>query len=133
VAAAYDADTQALTLTVSQSGPTLTEKFGPSSSASLHDAFFRISSSGQLDRLPDSASIQVSFEATSANADGEPDLGAVVGPTFDIEDLNSAPGNEDFRFIRYQVTFDTDAQDEGLSPSNPIPSLDFLRIPFRYQ
>jgi hypothetical protein len=133
VAAAYDEGSQALTLTVSPDGPALDEKFGPNSSASLHEAFFRVASSGVLDRLPDSATIEVAFEATSADASGAPDLSAVVGPTFDIDELNNAPGNEDFRFIRYQITFDTDALDEGLSPSNPIPSLDFLRIPFRYQ
>jgi len=133
VSAAFDAGTQALTLTVSEDGPSLSGQFGAGTEATLQKAYFRIASSGQLDLLPDSASVQISFEAAEADADGHPDLGTVVGPTFDIGDLNSAPANSDLRFVRFEVTFDIDAQNAGLKPNNPIPSLDFLRIPFRYQ
>ena len=108
-------------------------QFSAGSEATLQKAYFRVASSGDLDLLPDSAAVQISFEAAEADADGHPDLGTVVGPTFDIGDLNSAPSNADLRFVRFEVTFDIDAQNAGLKPSNPIPSLDFLRIPFRYQ
>jgi hypothetical protein len=133
VAAEYDDTTQVLTLMVSEDGPALTEKYGPNSTAALLEAYFRVISSGETDLLPASATIQVSFEATAADANGEPDPNAVVGPTFDIEDLNTAPGNADLRFVRFEVTFDIDAENQGLTPDKPIPSLDFLRIPFRYQ
>jgi len=132
VSAEYDEPTQVLTLTVSESGPALTEKFGEGDTATLLEAFFRVYSSDQVDLLPDSASIRIAFEATRADDTGQPDLGAIVGPTFDISELNSALGNAEFRFVRFQVTFDIDAQNAGLLPTNPIPSIDFLRIPFRY-
>ena len=133
VAAEYSPSTQALTLTISDSGPSLVEKHGPGSTVTLREAFFRVASSGQVDSLPVSASVRFSLEATSADAAGDPDPAAVVGPTFDVQDLNNAIGNPDFRFVRFEVTFDIDAQDTGLKPTNPIPSIDFLRIPFRYQ
>lgn len=133
VSAEYNASQQTLTLTVSENGPALTEKFGSGSEAELQKAYFRITSSGEIDMLPDSAAVQISFEAAEADEDGNPDLGTVVGPTFDVGEFNTALGNADLRFVRFEVTFDIDAQNAGLEPTNPIPSLDFLRIPFRYQ
>ena len=77
------------------------------------------------------------LKALDANDDGIPDTSPISGPTSDIAALNAlasvqnAAGNP-LRFVRFNVLFDIDAQLQGLTPTNPIPSLEFLRLPFRY-
>ena len=133
VAATFDASTNELRLTVDASGPALTS-FAPGGTvdAALLPAFFRVFSSGTPDLLPSSATVQIMLEATAADANGLPVLPPTRPATADVSTLNVVPNN-DLRFVRYEVLFDIDAQFTGLTPSNPLPSLDFLRIPFRYQ
>jgi len=131
--ASYDSTTQLLSLTVDGSGPSLAS-FAPGGgiTASVHPAFFRIASDGVPDSLPATAEVQIRFEATSADVDGLPVSPSLVPLTSNIGDLNTSPFNKDLRFIRFEVLFDIDALGNGLSPSSPIPAIDFLRIPFRY-
>lgn len=91
---------------------------------------FRIVTSGVEDFIPDSVAVQFRFEGAPAGVDGLPDVGSAfhVPLTPDITDLNAnAPD-----FIRFEVLFDLDALNEGLSASSPRPSLDFSRIKFRF-
>lgn len=140
VAASYNPTTMALTLTVDGTGNDLTSSFGPGSTAELLPAFFRVSSNGVVDSLPDSATVTIQFQITTADAFGDPDLGNIFPDPMDpsvfesnVANINSAPGNEDFRFFRFETLFNIDALGNGLTPTNPIPSIDFLRVPFRYQ
>jgi hypothetical protein len=83
------------------------------------------------DVLPSTSTIRVRFEATTADTSGLPDSTQIVGPVTDINLLNT-PGNSLLRFLRFNVTFDIDAQGQGLTPSNPRPVLDYMKVPFRY-
>ena len=76
-------------------------------------------------------------EATEADANGFPLSPVSVALTSDVDDLNNfASGgtgdNSTLRFVRFEVLFDIDALQQGLTPSNPIPSTKHLRIPFQY-
>jgi hypothetical protein len=141
VAASYDVSTQRLTLHSSTEDPplnTFTPPGGPS--ASLSPSFFRIRTEGTLDALPPSASVRIRFQATGATA-GVPDLAKVLPPdptgqaqnwATDPAALNVA-GNHDLRYFRFEVRFDIDATSAGLTPANPIPTVEFLRFPVHYQ
>ena len=131
--ASYDNVQGELTLMVDPTGPALTS-FVPAGTieAELQPAFFRVFSDGAPDVLPTSSTVQITFEATEADQNGLPDPTAATGMTSDISTLNGDPNNRDFRFIRFEVLFDIDAQATGLTPNNPIPSIDFFRVPFRY-
>lgn len=129
VAAGYDAAADEFDLTVSSSGPVL-----PTSGAvELRPRYFAISTSGQPNHLPSQATIAIEFQATTANAQGDPDASNVFPApgtwTGDVSDLNGAPANDSFRFFRFRVTFDVGG---NLSFSTPKPKVDFLRIPFRF-
>lgn len=98
--------------------------------------FFRVSTDGEVDALPASSSIKLEFQATSQTEQGTPvetvsDTGASPWVT-DIEDLNSHPNAENFRFFRFRATFDILADLSPLSFTTPIPALDFLRVPFKF-
>ena len=71
--------------------------------------------------------------ALAATADAA--LDALNQKKFDvvISDLNM-PGNQDLRFIRFEVLFDISVtgQSTGLSPNSPIPTVEHLRMPFMY-
>jgi hypothetical protein len=135
----YDASAQTLTASTSTLDDPLssfTPFGGPA--ASLSPSFFRIRSEGNLDSLPDSATVRIRFQAAPATFAGAPDLTNVIpGPTpmdwtSDPAVLNSALLNADIRFFRFDVRFDIDALNLGLNPDNPIPTVEFLRFPFRY-
>jgi hypothetical protein len=99
----------------------------------LHRAYFRVTSSGAQDFMPLDG-IRLTFEATSADpATGQPNLGTIVGPTADMAVLNGAPSNRNLRFVRFNVAFDIAAGGQPLTATNPIPALEFLRLPFQYQ
>ena len=59
-------------------------------------------------------------------------LAVPPAPGSDVSLLNTDVGNPDFRFIRFQVEFDIDTLNLGITPASPLPALDFLRLPFRY-
>jgi hypothetical protein len=102
--------------------------------AELIPSYFRIRTDGLLDALPSSASVQIGFQATVATSAGVPDESQAVPvpPGPDPNALNGSPLNPDFRFFRFEVRFDIDALGNGLTPNNPLPSVEFLRIPFRF-
>jgi len=97
----------------------------------VYPTFFRVSTDGQLDELPDSAIIKVTIEVTIADANGDPDPNGVRSAT-DVSVINADPGNRDFRFFRFVVFFDIDAQGQGLEPDQPLPALEFFRLPFQF-
>lgn len=136
VVASYSSANQRLTLTIDGDGPSMLDfNLTPSTTAELQPAFFRVRSSGVDDFLPSSATVKIQLEATSADPlTGLPDtgVGAVVGPTSDVSVLNATP-NGDLRFVRFTVLFDINAQGGAISASNPIPRIEFFRLPFSYQ
>lgn len=132
--ATYDATTDQLRLTVSGSGLPLLG-FLPGTAIQLRPRFFKVITEGAENNLPDSSDILIEFQATTPNAQNDPDLspGALSAWVKDISliDPNSG-GNPDYRFFRFRITFDISAQGAPLTFSTPIPSLDFIRIRFRF-
>lgn len=129
VAAGYDAGAGEFDLTVSSAGPILPA----SGTFELRPRYFAVATSGQPNHLPSQASIAIEFQATTANAQGDPDVSNVFpGPdtwTGDVDDLNTAAANDAFRFFRFRVTFDVGG---NLNFATPKPKVDFLRVPFRF-
>ncbi|MCZ6598203.1 MAG: hypothetical protein O7B99_11240, partial [Planctomycetota bacterium] len=93
--------------------------------------FFRVSTGGVADSLPDTAFVRILFMAAAADADGQPDeANPVVDWTPDISDFNLvAPGLLDF--FRYEVEFNLAASGALTSETEAI-SLEFLRFPFSF-
>ena len=134
VAASFNALNNRLTLTTDGDGPSMIGFNLADARVTLHRAFFRVTSSGAQDFVPLDG-IRLTFEATTADpATGAPNLGlgAIVGPTSNMTTLNNAPSNRDLRFIRFNVAFDIAAGGQPLTATNPIPALEFLRLPFQY-
>jgi len=132
--ATYDTATDQLRMTVSGSGMPLAG-FLPGTAIELRPRFFRVITEGTDNSLPDSSDILVEFQATTPNAQDDPDLspGALSAWVKDISLLDpNSSGHPDYRFFRFRITFDISAQGDPLTFSTPIPSLDFIRIPFRF-
>ncbi len=139
VSASFDDATNALTLQLDVDGPTLESFQVPGFiDAELQPAFFRIRTDGTSDALPSSASVQIRFEAAEADALGLALEPPAVPLTADIADLNAYANpltgdNSTLRFLRFEMFFDIDARQQGLTPTNPIPSATHLRMPFRFR
>ncbi|MEW6073920.1 MAG: hypothetical protein AB1726_15170 [Planctomycetota bacterium] len=90
--------------------------------------FFRVSTGGTMDALPDEAKVKILFDATSADQFGNPDeANLLVEETPDIADFNDlVPG--ELQFFRFHVVFELD---EVTLDTEPV-ALDFVRIPFRF-
>ena len=133
-AASYDPATHLLRLTVSGSGTPLSP-FGVGATVEVRPRFFRVLTDNVANSLPDSSQILIEFQATQANAQGDPDEGAAVVsawvPNPATIDPN-VPPNPNYKFFRFRVSFDISANGAPLSFDTPIPSLDFFRIPFRF-
>ncbi len=130
VAATVDTMAGEARLTVSASGPAL-DSFQPlgTVSAQVYQTFFVVETDGVVNSLPDTASITIQFEATTASVLGQPIDPVTPMFTPDITTLNDGT---DYRFLRFQVLFDIDTMTQGLGLDSPQPGLRFLRLPFAY-
>lgn len=95
---------------------------------SVKEKFFRIETAGVKDGLPDSTEITLEFQGANESFAGS----GVPGVAFPGErdwtsDLNDLQG---FRYIRYRVTFEADAQGTGIGLDSPLPLIDYLKVPF---
>lgn len=95
---------------------------------SIRAKFFRLEASGVKDSMP--ANVEVRFEFQGARPDpnvaDQPGV-PVPGPNDWTSDLALLEG---CRFLRWRVILDADAQRDGFSPTQPQPSLDYLKVPF---
>jgi hypothetical protein len=82
--------------------------------------------------LPMSSSIRVALQATTADVNGAPDLAAASPLTADVAAINALANANEIRFVRFEVLFDADAAQQGLSIDSPLPFLDFFKTLFRY-
>ena len=109
---------------------------------SLIPRYFEVMTSGVEDAYPDDASIRVTFDATTVDAEGNPsEIGAYSHPdgagagffTPDIAALQ-APGTPEWDYFRFRVEFDlnTASSSQGIDLSTPLPKLRFLRVPFEF-
>lgn len=128
-AAKYDALTDVFALTIAGSD---LPGFG---TVVLRPRYFSIETGGQASFLPVDASVRVQFQATTQSPAGGPDEGGVYPGldlwSNDISQLTNAPGglNGSFRFLRFRISFDIGSD---LNFDTPRPSLEFLRVPFRF-
>lgn len=130
--ASYDEATGFVTVEISGDSANDLGDFTPAGGVEflIHPNSFRVITNNVFDSLPDSVSVEFSFEGAGTDAEGLPDTTApnAVASTHDIADLTA--GQPDF--IRFDVLFNLDALGAGLSSNNPVPSLDFTRIKFRF-
>ena len=140
VSASFDDLTNLLTLDLDPNGPAM-ESFVSSGpvNAELQPAYFRVASAGVDDSMPTSTNVTIFLSATTADPQGNPELiygvnldEPLVNNSPDVAALNQSPEQPDLRFMRFEVLFDIDALVQGLSPTSPIPALEFLRVGFIY-
>jgi hypothetical protein len=94
--------------------------------------FFRVRHGSVPDLLPDSSSVRILFQGAADDGTGRPDeLEPLVDWTADVSEFNRlAPGALDF--VRFQVEFDLDTDEDGFDPGDDPLALDFLRLPMRF-
>jgi hypothetical protein len=123
---------QYLDLTVQSTDPVL----DPNTTVGLVELiprYFRVVTSGTQDSLPNSTSIQIEFQATGENAQGNPDEAGASAWVTDISALDTTAGSSTVRrFLRYRVSFDIAVGGAPLNSSTPRPTLEFLRMPFKF-
>lgn len=131
-AASYDSASDVLQITVDGAeGPLTAFSATGGVDVSLIPAYFRISTDGQLDQLPTSSRINIQFEVAQEDSLGNPDPATIL-TSADPAVLNADPNNRSFRFFRFVVFFDIDAQAQGLQAGQPLPSIGHLRMPFEF-
>jgi len=89
----------------------------------LEPKFFRVMTSGQKGRLPDSASIVFEFQGAPESSTGSNTPGTPSAWTSDLADL------EGLRFLRYRVTFDIDASGAGVTVNSERPAIQLVKVP----
>jgi hypothetical protein len=94
--------------------------------------FFQVTTGGLEDALPLSSFVRLRFQAARANPLGQPDeTDPLTDPpwTSDLALFNQLTPGE-LQFFRYEVEFDLDAEDEGITADTLPVNLEFLKIPF---
>lgn len=125
---------EALRITVtSEDGPLSAFNTNPQQGTTgyhLLPRFFRVVTGGLANRLPSTAFVRIRFQAAADNGIGEPGDPLTDPPwTSDIGLFNGLPRGA-LQFFRYEVEFDLDAMDQGITPDTEPVALDFLKIPF---
>ena len=134
--ASYDPLTDSLTLTLDSAGlagGSLLLDNG-SQVVSVLPNFMSVSTNGIADTYPSTSSITVSYDAAGITSQGLPDesttfTGQNGAWATDIRQLNQS----EWDFFRFRVHFNimTDVN-SNVDVSTPKPSLEFLRMPFRF-
>lgn len=93
--------------------------------------YFDVSMNGQIDSLPPHSSITVKFQgADEKDFEGsgivDESVNSIVGPTTDMSLLQGK------RFIRFFVSFDLSADGSNVDLEAPLPTLEFLKLPFQF-
>jgi len=128
VSADYDRGSDRLTLqTLVADGP-LEFAIGGAPEWAVRQKFFRIDTSGLKDSLPNHANVYFSFQGAKERTPGSNEPGdPFPGPNQWTSDLSQLDG---YRFIRYRLTFDADANGTGIDLSTPLPQVNYVKIPF---
>jgi len=94
--------------------------------------FFRVITNGVNDALPASATVRVRFQAAPADVAGNPTLTGATAFVHDPALIQTDPNAVNFKFVRFRVDFDILADGSALTFSTPRPTVDFLRLPFKF-
>lgn len=129
--ATYDSNTQTLRATVADSGAPLS---GLTGTVSVIPRFFRVAEDGNFDVLSSTSSIKFEFQAAPVAASGLPNEGAATPWVTNINLLNTSttPANTSLRFFRFRVAFEIGIGQPALDFSTATPSVDFLKLPFKF-
>ena len=128
--ASWDAAADQLHVTVFPAGSDDLTDFGASGGVevSLIPFFTRMNTSGEPLAYPLDSSVTISFEATVADVEGNPDNTSIVGPVTDINDLNDV----DYDFFRFRVHMNMSVSGNSVDQNTKRPGIEFLRVPFRF-
>lgn len=131
--ATYDSGTNTVRVTVGSSGMPLDGLTG-ALAVEIRPRFFRAAEDGVADALTSSSSIKIEFQAAPVAASGLPNETAATPWVTNINALNTTttPANSDLRFFRFRVSFTIGIGQPSLSFDTPVPSLDYLKVPFKF-
>jgi hypothetical protein len=122
--AQFDVLSNELTLDL-EGTPDLTAFTPPGTTFELVPRFYRVRTGGVADAIGAESSVQVEFQGLQAGVGGQP--GAIaVDWTTDMSDLSVSA--QTIEFVKFRVTFDIDTGSNGLTGTEQLPSLDFLRF-----
>jgi len=126
-------DPDLMEVTVDRSGGSLTDILLLPRSFRIFPRFFGVITGGTKDSLPANSAVRIQFQGTGIDVNGNPNENNIlVDWTSDITALSLMPATP-VRFMRFEVEFDLDAGGTGmLSATTPRPSLEFLRVPFKF-
>jgi hypothetical protein len=131
-----------LEVTVSDSGSPL-NNFAAGDPVDIRPRFFRASTDGHLDSLPQSNgpgqagnTIKIEFQATTQTAAGAPNEQTPSMFETDVSKLSNTtayPNANQFRYVRFRISFDLLSDPTAqLTFSTPVSSLQFFRLPFKF-
>jgi hypothetical protein len=128
--AVYDAARDVLSVTVFPAGQNDLTDLEPAGSTlvSLIPFFTRVTTAGSPLQYPSDSAVTITFEATTADSEGNPNEGVTTGEVGDITDLNL----DDFDFFRFRVRMNLSVSGQSVNQLTPRPGLEFLRVPFRF-
>jgi hypothetical protein len=76
--------------------------------------------------------VRILFQGAADDVTGRPDeLEPLVDWTADVSRFNLLPPGA-LDFVRFQVEFDLDADEDGFDPDDEPLVLEFLRLPMRF-
>jgi hypothetical protein len=101
-------------------------------SVSVIPRFFRVITNNIPNSLPASATIQVRFQAAPADVSGNPLVTSATAFLTDAAAIQNDPNAANFKFVRFRVDFDILADGSALTFTTPRPTVDFLRLPFKF-
>ena len=129
----FDVQSASYTASADEFAVTVNADLPSAGTVELRPRYFLIETNGVESVLPTTAGVQIQFQAAPASVAGQPDDSNIFPGTGqwanDISTLSGAPGNTNFRFFRFRVSFDIG---NDLSFNTPRPGVDFLRVPFRF-
>jgi hypothetical protein len=129
VAASYDRNADRMVFDTLVSDSAMDFVINPSNPTwSVKEKYFRIVTGGLKNGLPPSTDVTLEFQgANEAFAGSGTPGGAFPGERIWTSNLTQLKG---YRYIRYRVTFEADAQGEGIGLESPLPLIDYLKVPF---
>ena len=105
---------------------------GAAAPYAIRNKYFGVSSSGIKDKLPMSSSLRIQFQGADGVSQESitPDTASFTEWTgIDGTTLDDLDGK---RFLRYRLTFDIDALNQGGFNDLSRPSLSYLKVPFAW-
>jgi hypothetical protein len=96
----------------------------------IYNKFFGISSGGIKDRLPSSSSVRIQFQGADGVSPESTEPDAATHTSWTGENSTTFDDLDGKRFIRYRVSFDIDALNQGGFNSLSRPALGYIKIPY---